>query len=243
MQRRDFVKALVSATAAAAAPTLAPDALAQQATPVKPEATPVKPPTPATPAPGPVPWTRGLNAAKPLPMTPLVPGAEPDAGTQFLSDTQMKTLRRFCALLMPPLNDYPGATEAGVPEFLDFLLSTSPADRQKSYVVGLDRLQSDAHHHFSSSFDALSDQQADQLIRPFLRAWISDHPPTDPFENFINVAHSEIRTATINSQAWSDAAQAKHLHTPDQDLFWYPIDPELTHEDLMVSKKSRSRPA
>lgn len=217
MQRRDFVKAMMAATVTAKA------AMGQ-------EAAPVKPPTPATPAPGPVPWTRGLNAAKPLPMTPIVPDAVAEATTQYFSDRQMKTLRRLCEILMPPSKGYPGAIEAGAPEFLDFLIGVSLEDRQKLYQSGLDRLESDAKHHFSISFAETQPAQADQLIRPWLRAWMNEHPPADPYEHFINLVHSDIRTATVNSQAWSEAATAKGLRTPDMDLYWYPIDPDLQHD-------------
>jgi len=217
MQRRDFVKAMMAATVTARA------AMGQ-------ETAPVKPPTPATPAPGPVPWTRGLNAAKPLPMTPLVPDAIAEASTQYFTERQMATMHRLCEVLMPSSAGYPGAVEAGVPEFLDFLIGVSPEDRQVSYASGLDRLEAEAKHQFNLSFAAVQPAQADQLLRPWLRAWMHDHPPSDPYEHFINIAHSDIRTATINSQAWSEAASAKGRHAPDMELYWYPIDPDL-HRD------------
>ena len=218
MQRRDFVKAMMAATVTAKA------AIGQEA------AAPVKPPAPATPAPGPVPWTRGLNSAKPLPMTPLVPDAVAETTTQYFSDTQMATLRHLCEIMMPPSNGYPGATQAGAPEFLDFLIGVSPEDRQQNYKSGLDRLEAEAKQHFGKSFAELQPAQADQLIRPWLRNWMYDHPPAEPYEHFINIAHSDIRTATINSLEWSEAATAKGLHTPETDLYWYPVDPDLHHD-------------
>jgi len=232
MQRRDFVKAMMAATITA-------KAAAGQ------EAAPVKPPTPATPAPGPVPWTRGLNAAKPLPMTPLVPDAIAETTTQYFTDQQTATLRRLSEVLMPPSKGYPGAIDAGTPEFLDFLIGVSPVDRQQMYKSGLDRLESDARHKFGASFATLQAGQVDQLLRPWLRAWMYDHPPTEPFEHFINIAHSDIRTATINSQAWSDAATAKGLKPPDMDLYWYPIDPDLNRDGAATMHRPgpRKRPA
>ena len=107
----------------------------------------------------------------------------------------------------PPYNTYPGASDAGAPEFLDFLIGVSPADRQQVYTGGLDRLEAESRHHFNMSFASVDAKQADQLIRPWLRTWMSDHPPTEPYEHFINVAHGDIRTATINSQAWHDSVE------------------------------------
>jgi hypothetical protein len=79
-------------------------------------------------------------------------------------------------------------------------------------------------------FAKATDDQADELIRPWLRAWMSDHPPTEPHARFINLAHSDIRKATVNSQEWSDAVRAAGRAENDQDLFWYPVDPDI-HRD------------
>jgi hypothetical protein len=214
MQRRDFVKAIMAASVSAKA------ALAQQTE---------KLPPPAPKAPAPEPWMRGLLEAKPLPMTPLVADAIAQPNTRFLTDTQTATLRRFCELLQPSFKGYPGAIEAGVPEFLDFLIGASPADRQQMYQSGLDHLEADAQQHFHKSFASADAAQADQLLRPWLRPWMSDHPPTEPYARFINLAHVDIREATVNSQAWSDAAHSAGRPTPNVDLYWYPVDPDLHH--------------
>lgn len=228
MQRRDFVKAMMAASVAAKS------ALGQK------PATPAAPPPAAPVAPGPVPWMRGLLDVKPLPMTPLVPDAVAETNAHFFSDRQSATLQRLCALLMPPLKGYPGAVEAGAPEFLDFLIGVSPADRQEMYRSGLDRLDSEAKQQFSKSFADLDAAQADHLLRPWLRAWINEHPPTDLYELFINIAHTDIRTATVNSQAWSDAAHRAGEPTPNVDLYWYPIDPDLHRESSAGSPHKHS---
>lgn len=236
MRRRDFVKAVVAASVSAktmfgqqaAAPAVAPS---------------TPPPTPT--APGPVPWMRGLMNVKPLPMTPLVPDAVAQTNAHFFSDHQMATLRQLCEVFMPPLKEYPGAIDAGAPEFLDFLLGASPPDRQQMYQSGLDRLDAEAKQRFSVSFAAVKPAQADQLIRPWLRTWMTDHPPTEPYAHFINSAHSDIRTATINSQAWSEAARAEGERSSDMGVYWFPVDPDI-HRDSPVpvrrsgEKKQRS---
>jgi hypothetical protein len=173
---------------------------------------------------------RGLAEVKPLPITPLVPDAVAQTNAHFFTDRQLATLRRLSEILMPPLKGYPGATEAGAPEFLDFLLGVSPAERQQLYQSGLDRLEAEAKRQFGVSFSAVDKTQADALIRPWLRTWMGDHPPTEPYAHFINAAHSDIRTATINSQAWSDAAKGAGKEASGLGLYWFPIDPDL-HRD------------
>ena len=174
---------------------------------------------------------------KPLPMTPLVPDAVAQTNATFFTAQQMATLRRLGEILKPAYKGYPSATEAGAPEFLDFLLGVSPADRQQMYQSGLDRLDSEARQHFQKSFAEVDAAQADQLIRPWLRPWLNEHPPTEPYELFINMAHNDIRAATENSQPWSEAAQKAGKPAPNVDLYWYPVDPDL-HREAATSMRS-----
>jgi hypothetical protein len=232
MQRRDFVKAIVAATVTAKTVS------GQQATaPIAPST-----PPPVPTAPGPVPWMRGLMEVKPLPMTPIVPDSVALTSTHFFNENQIATLRRLSEVLMPPVKGYPGAKAAGAPEFLDFLIGASPADRKQMYQAGLDRLDAEARKHYGVSFAEVDSVQADQLIRPWLRTWTTDHPPREPYAHFINVAHSDIRTATINSQAWSEAAVAGEQRTPDVGLYWFPVDPDLRRKNpASVHRSSQSR--
>jgi hypothetical protein len=227
MRRRDFVKGILAASAAAKA------LAAQQAAPTAPAAAPaaqhLMPPA-APVAPGPVPWMRGLMDAKPLEMSTLVPDAVAQTEAHFFNEQQTKTLRRLCEVLMPPLKGRPGALDTGAPEFLDFLIGVSPRDRKQMYLGGLDRLDAEARNRFGGAFAATTDAQADALLRLWLRAWMTDHPPTEPFARFINLAHSDIRMATINSQVWSEAVRAEGRAAAGVDLYWYPVDPDM-HRD------------
>jgi hypothetical protein len=230
MQRRDFVKAMLAASVSARAmlgqqnaPTNAPTAV--------PPSTP--PPTLAKPTPpaGPVPWMRGLMEAKPLPMTPLVPDAVAATETRFFSPDQFATLRQLCEVMMPPWKDSPGALDAGTPEFLDFLISVSSADRQKMYRDGLDRLNAEARKKFGVPFAGVTAEQADALIRPHVYSWMTDHPPTDPYDRFITLANSDIRTATVNSKPWIDSLPAEDNRMAAEGLYWFPVDPDMKRDE------------
>lgn len=233
MRRRDFVKGILAASAAAKAMG------AQQAAPAASSPIPAIPQTlpPHVPGPaGPTPWTSGLMEVKPLELSTLVPDAVAQTDAHFFNATQTATLRRLCALLMPRMKSYPGALDAGAPEFLDFLIGVSPRPQQQMYRAGLDRLDEEAQHKFAVSFAKLADGQADELIRPWLRPWMSDHPPTEPHARFINLAHRDIRTATVNSQQWSDAEQVAKGETHGLDLYWYPIDPNVHREATQTQR-------
>jgi len=225
MQRRDFMKGLMVASVGAKA------MLAQQPSPAAPST-----PPPAPTAPGPVPWMRGLSQIQPNAIRQVVPDAVAGTHARFFSDTQFATLRKLSEILMPPMRGYPGALDAGAPEFLDFLIGVSPQEQQQMYQSGLDRLESEAKHRFGKPFASVNAEEADQLIRPWLRTWMSDHPPKDGHERFINVAHSDIRTATVNSREWAEAAKEKGKQPPDQGIFWYPVDPDMRREGQAACK-------
>ena len=229
MRRREFVKALVAASVSGK--TILAQSTPAQAAPATPAAAAAAPPA-AIPAQGPLPWMRGLLEVKPLPLGSVVPDAVASASTKFFSETQMATLRQLCEILLPPLRGFPGAVDAGAPEFLDFLISVSPPEGQEMYKSGLDRLDREAKQKFGVPFSAVDAAQADALIRPWLKAWMADHPPTEPFERFINLAHADIRTATMNSQVWSEATVAAGKRPPGVGLYWFPVEADVEEKYL-----------
>lgn len=181
---------------------------------------------------------RGLMEAKPLSLTPLVPDVVAGTTTRFFTERQMATLRQLCEILLPPLRGYPGAIDTGTPEFLDFLISVSPAEHRDMYASGLDWLDDEARSRFQLPFDAISAAQGDALIRPWLRTWMQDHPPSEPHAHFINVVHSDIRTATINSEKWNQADAAAGKDPSGFGLYWYPVDPDVNKKYLPLQLKS-----
>jgi hypothetical protein len=146
--------------------------------------------------------------------------AEPEA--RFFTPAQFSALQRLSNLLMPPLRGNPGALDAGVPEFLDFLTSVSPADRQALYRNGLDALNSRAKKQFNKAFADLDPAQCDAVVRPLLVPvpWTHE-PPKDPLQHFMTAAHDDIRTATRNSREWNTAAG----RNAGRQQFWNPVDP------------------
>jgi hypothetical protein len=227
MRRRDFVKAIV------AVPVTATAMFGQTATAPTGEKTSA-PQSPSTAAVPPTPETAPKSVERPESLGfrgPRIAATVPDAVAtteeHFFHPEEMATLRKLGEILLPPLNGYPGSTEACAPEFIDFLISASLADRQHVYRDGLDRLDKDAKKRFGVPFAKVNAEQADMLLRPWLRTWMVDHPPTEPFAHFINVAHEDIRTATMNSQAWSIAATSAGERAPGVGWYWSPIDPDI----------------
>jgi hypothetical protein len=213
MRRRDFVRTLVSFFVAGKT------VVAQQ-----------RLNDPTLPPPAPVPWTLGLNSQTPIPVTELADEVAA-ANLSLFTSLQMRTLTRLSAVLLPPLNGKPGAVEAKTPVFLDFLISGSPAERQKVYTGGLDWLEETARAKYRSPFAELDDTQAGEIIRPWLRTWMDDHPPTEAHADFLNIAHNDIRTATVNSEAWNEVPSVGAEPQTQEGIYWSPIEPDIYGEN------------
>jgi hypothetical protein len=216
MQRRKFVRILLSV---AAAPRML---FGQQQG---------KQPLPAA---APVPWSAGINPRTPLPTTEAA-DLVAIADLKFFTPAQMRNLQRLSRVMMPALNGKPGAIEANTPEFLDFLLAGSLPDRQKLYAGGLDWLNSEAQKKYKLDFFALTDDQVDSLVKPWLRTWMSDNPPTEAHADFVNIALDEIRMATTNSKAWSQTPGTPAGEWGQTDVYWTPIESNLA---FVLSKQS-----
>jgi hypothetical protein len=198
--------------ALAAAP--AAPLIAQQATP---------PPATATP---PAQGGRGGgpgNGPAMLEVTPPDSVAEPVA--RFFAPAQFAALHRLSALIQPPMKGNPGALDCGVPEFLDFLIGVSPADRQQLYRTGLDTLNAHAKKQFSKSFADLDDAEAHTIVKPMLVAvpWPKD-PPKDALQQFMFAVREDVPMATRNSPEYA-AAAANNGRRVGSGPAWNPIDP------------------
>src|SRR5437762_21919 len=112
MKRRQALRSIFSLPAITALPALAQQPATDKTKPAAQEKAPAElKPTPVEETP-----KLAMTAAD-----AVAPGAP-----RFFSPSQLETLRRLGDLLAPPLNGKPGANDAGVPEFLDFLIGESP---------------------------------------------------------------------------------------------------------------------
>jgi hypothetical protein len=124
-----------------------------------------------------------------------------DPMPHFFTAAQFAALKKLCDLLTP------GSLDAGVPEFLDFYIGASAADKQHIYRAGLDALNA---HGFS---------QVDAVLR---MAWTYEEP-ADPLARFLRVAKVDVRAATMNSKQFSATASTGR-RGGGGGLYWYPLD-------------------
>ena len=211
MKRRNFVQSLLVVPATTV--------VAEQVAP--PPATPQSPAPVARPAQG------GQNPPK---FALTLPDSAAETVTGFFNPAQFSALNKLAEILVPPMKNNPGALDAHAPEFLDFLISRSPAPSQVLYREGLDGLNAAAKKHFHKSFAELDAKQADSIIRPLLvaRAWDKDIPK-DPMQHFMTQVHGDLRIATTNSAEWAAAAPARGRgrFNSGRRMYWKPIDPRV----------------
>jgi hypothetical protein len=152
-----------------------------------------------------------------------VPDAAAEPVLHFFTAQQFAALRKLSDLLNPPMSGAPGALEAKAPEFLDFLLSQSSADRQQLYRIGLDGLNAQSRKRFTKSFADVNASQGDMLLAPLREPWTYD-VPADPVAAMLRAAKDDIRRATTNSREWNMAAAEGRARSGGAGLYWLPID-------------------
>jgi hypothetical protein len=148
-------------------------------------------------------------AAAPAPAAAEIPKLETAIADEaaepmphFFTKAEFATLRKLCDLLTP------GSLDAGVPEFLDFYVGASPADKQHVYRAGLDALN--------------GKELNDAALAPLRAAWTYEEP-SDPLARFLRVAKVDVRTATMNSKQFSAMASTGR-RGGGNGLYWYPLD-------------------
>ena len=156
---------------------------------------------------------------------PIIESTIPDmAGItvpSFFSPVQLATLRRLSELIAPAINGVPGAMEARAPEFIDFFISESPAERQELYRVGLDELNNRAQSEFHAPFAQVNGEQATKLLAPLCAPWTAK---PDQFTGFLRAAKQDILQATQNSYEWVRIMSKRVRSAGGLGMYWFPIE-------------------
>ena len=166
-------------------------------------------------------------AARTIAETPKLDTAVADSAAEalhpFFSADQFAALERLAEVLMPAAGDSPGAKDAGVAQFLDFLISASPAARQAQYRDGLDKLNAGARSRYGKTFAQLAPVEIDTLLASFGEAWIYAEP-ADSLAQFLRAAKMDVMHATMNSRQWSEARAKRSRRASGLGMYWYPVE-------------------
>lgn len=145
----------------------------------------------------------------------IPPDGVADSKPKFCSGPQLAALRRLADLIVPKIGETPGATDAQAAEFLDFLLSESPADRQSLYRNGLDSLN-------ARGFLKADAAGAAAILAPLGKPW-TYKTPTEPLAAFLRTAKADILTATVNSKEWIQVVSQRNRNAAGTSLYWTEI--------------------
>ena len=142
---------------------------------------------------------------------------------RYFTDEQFLALQRLSDIIAPSLSGIPGALAAGTPEFLDFLISQSPADTQRLYRDGLDALNQKAQLSFGTGFSRTASAQADELLAPLRAPWSYEAPP-EPLAAFLVLAKDQILKATVHSREWIKVVSKRDRGASGIGTYWHVID-------------------
>ena len=97
-----------------------------------------------------------------------------DFSLQFFTDEEYETVRILADMIIPADDRSGSATDVGVPEFMDFIVTDMP-DMQDPMRQGLAWLDAWSRKRFGASFAACSDAQRVELVDAI--AWPEDSDP------------------------------------------------------------------
>ncbi len=145
--------------------------------------------------------------------TPRIAIASTEAGAsglvRFFTKTQFEALVKLAGLIAPSSSSRPSSSQAGAPEFLDFLVSQSPEPIQSLYRQGLDRLAREG--------------VTEAGLAPLNQAW-TYAGPSDRFAQFLQRAKTDILQATINSREWAESLGRGRRGSSPTGYYWRSLD-------------------
>jgi len=114
------------------------------------------------------------DAAVSLPTTPIVDGLygrtpsevqwdDKVKAENFLNEQELSTIARLCDIILPATSDAGSATDASVPNFIEFIVKDLP-DHQLPLRGGLMWLEGEANKRFEKGFTECTDEQQIQIV-------------------------------------------------------------------------------
>ncbi len=89
-------------------------------------------------------------------------------GLKTFTADEYRVVAAACARILPSDGDGPGALEAGVPDYIDCMLATTPIARQKDdFLTGLASFDRQSRSNFGAGFAGLKPEFQDEMIKRF----------------------------------------------------------------------------
>ncbi len=142
---------------------------------------------------------------------------------KFFTQTEFGSFQRLGTVIMPPADGEPGAQDAKAAEFLDFLLSESPAELQTLYRNGVRELDRRSLQRHKQSFAKLPDTGIADVLSPLNASW-TYQGPTEPFAQFLQASRIAFYQATVNSREWAEAQSSRRRGAAGLNTYYLPVE-------------------
>lgn len=126
------------------------------------------------------------------------PGTQLKAGPpKFFTPQEMATITIISDLIIPTDDHSPGAKAAGVPAFIDLMVSESPAETKTLWRDGLGAVEKLSQSKFKTNFNSASPAQQTELLTTISK---NERDPKTPEERFFRA----IKNLTIDGYYTSE---------------------------------------
>ena len=178
------------------------------------------------------------HAAADAPAMAMDPGhAQGDTHGAFFNDDDSRTVAAFAERLMPGATDKPGATDAGVLNYIDLALAGAYSDQQYFYRCGLAQLDDHCTKTYSKPFRRLTAAQQDETITALEQGKAVEFvwPSAQAFFN-------TLRTHTMEGM-FADPIYGGNKNFAGWRLVGFPgAQPQFTKEDMQSTEAFTREP-
>lgn len=123
---------------------------------------------------------------------------------RFLAAQEYQALGCLCDVILPPDETSPGASEAGVPFYIDSVLFYAKPDEQELWRSGLKQVQQAAMTQFGGPFEGCRVEEQERLVAQMAA---SEGNPQTGLENFF----APLKSMTVTAYWLSDSGMKKYL--------------------------------
>ncbi len=149
----------------------------------------------------------GASAMAPLvghfALHPSVPKQEGGWLPRFLEPSEVRTVADLAERIVPA-TDTPGARDANVHQYIDFVLSNADADRRSRFREGLKWVEAKSRSSFGAAIGELDTRRQDELLSALASPSSSEAPIGISF-------FAELKSLTVEGYYRSEAGMMEEL--------------------------------
>jgi Gluconate 2-dehydrogenase subunit 3 len=123
---------------------------------------------------------------------------------RFFPAQQYEVLRRLCDVIMPSDGASPGASEAGVPVYIDSVVFYGKPEFQQLWRSGLEQVQTAARTRFDRPFDQCQSEEQEEIVKDMAT---NEEDPQTPLQSFFR----PLKDLTLTGYCLSDAGMRQYL--------------------------------